>query len=420
MNQIRIKKLKTKKKSSKIKTQQKQQTPIKHIYFVNKCYYYIMYIYLETYLKKLGVQPDKAMKIIEQRNKTIVKKHNMSYKKFCNFTQKIKLPSIEPGLIKADVFFYNIYNTYIDKQLYSYNKFLINILNINYNLILRKNVLYNNVYKYSPEIAKKYLIETFNINEIEKYHFSEYYILRPTIASQGTDIIYVHNKEELNDAIEFYNTTKNYKNKEIYGNNVVASKFITDLLLFQGKKFHLRIYYIVSCINGVINSFALDDGEIITAKEQYDLEIPYTKDKHDSHFNSNEKDFYISTDFNTKNLGIEMNDKIYTKIYNEIKIICSSIFKIIINNYSNINILHPNQKNGFHLFGLDIFIKSDLTPVLIECNMSPSINADNQTHPDIFLKMICDWINEIILEPLFKYNDPMIARKHSTYIDIKS
>jgi len=105
MNQVRINKLKIKKKT---KTQH-QQKNVTHTYFINKCYYYIMYIYLEKYLKKLGVQPDKAMKTIEQRNKTIVKKHNISYKEFCNFTTKIKLPSIEPGLIKADVFFYNIY-----------------------------------------------------------------------------------------------------------------------------------------------------------------------------------------------------------------------------------------------------------------------------------------------------------------------
>jgi len=311
-----------------------------------------------------------------------------------------------------------IYNTYIDKQLYSYNKFLINILNINYDLILRKNVLYNNVYKYSPKIAKKYLIETFNINEIEKYHFPEYYILRPSKASQGTDIIYVHNKAEFNDAIEFYNTTKNYRNKEIYGNNVVASQFITDLLLFQGKKFHLRIYYIVSCINNTVNTFVLDNGSIYTAKEKYDLEIPFTKAKHDTHFNSTEKDFTIATDFNTENLGIEMNDKIYTKIYNEIKIICSSISKLIIKNKPIAGFLFDNQKNGFHIFGLDIFIKSDLTPILIECNFYPGFGTLTVNEQNKLSKYIYNWINEIILEPLFKYNDPMVARKHHTYIEI--
>ena len=407
------------KKRKNIKTQKHKKH---HTYFINICKYddvsQLNEKYLEQHLQKLGILPDKSMKVIEQRDKTIVKKNKVSYKEFCNLITKVKLPSIEPGLIKADIFFYNILNTYTDKRLYSYNKYLTNILNINYDLIFRKNVLYDNIYKFSPEIAKKYLIETFNINEIEKYQFPEYYILRPSISKRGHDILYIHNKDELNKAIKFYNTNTNYKGIKIYSSNVVASKFITDLLLFQGKKFHLRIYYMVSCINGIINSFVLDDGCIITAKEQYDLEIPYTKEKHDTHFKSTEKDYTITNDFNTTNLGIEMNKPIYSKIYNEIKIICSSMSKLIINSYSNTNILYPNQKNGFHIFGLDIFIKRDLTPVLIECNMHPGFSRYTEKRQNTFSKFIYNWINDTVLEPLFKYNDPMIARKHHTYIEV--
>ena len=87
--------------------------------------------------------------------------------------------------------------------------------------------------------------------------------------------------------IEYYKHNKNYKD-ELFNNNVIASPYITDLLLFRGRKFHLRMYYIISCINGVINSFLLDNGKITAAKEKFDLNIPFTKEKHDSHLKSTE------------------------------------------------------------------------------------------------------------------------------------
>ena len=416
-----IKKKRFLKKSKEIKTQKTKQ----HLYYINTCKYddvsQLNEKYLEQHLQKLGIFPDKAMKIIKQKDEEFAKKNKLLYTEFCvKFCNSIKnkIPSIPPGIIKADIFFYDVINFKLFTRVYNYNKFLSNILNINYNIILRKNILYDNIYKYSPKIAKKYFIETFNIDEVEKYQFPEYYILRPTIAAGGTDIIYIHNKEELNDAIEFYNTNINYKGKEIYGNNVSAAKFVTDLLLFQAKKFHLRIYYMVSCIKDIVNTFVLDNGDILTAKEKYDLKTPFTKEKHDTHFKSTEKDFTIADDFITENLGIEMNKEIYNKIFNEIKIVCSSISKLIIKSKSNSSFLFDNQKNGFHIFGLDIFIKSNLSPVLIECNMNPGFGTRTENGQNKLSKNIYSWINDTVLEPLFKYNDPMIARKHHTYIEV--
>lgn len=415
-----IKKKRFLKKSKEIKTQKKKQ----HLYYINTCKYddvsQLNHYYLEQHLQKLGILPDKSIKIIVRKDIEFARKNKISYKEFCiDFcNSKNKIPSIPPGIIKADIFFYDITKYKLSQRIYNYNKFLSNILNIDYDNILRKNIIYDNVYKYSPEIATKYLIETFNINNVKKYQFPEYYILRPTIAAGGTDIIYIHNKEELNDAIEFYNTNINYKGKEIYGNNVIAAKFVTDLLLFQGKKFHLRIYYMVSCIKGIVNTFVLDNGKILTAKEKYDLKTPFTKEKHDTHFKSTEKDFTIANDFTIENLGIEMNTEIYNKIYNEIKIVCSGISKLIIKSKSNSSFLFDNQKNGFHLFGLDIFIKSNLSPVLIECNMIPGFVTRTENGQNKLSKNIYNWINDTILEPLFKYNNPMIARKHNTYIEI--
>jgi hypothetical protein len=76
--------------------------------------------------------------------------------------------------------------------------------------------------------------------------------LRPNDSFGGADIKYVSNHKELNIAIEYYKKNRNYRGV-LYGNDVIASQYLSDLLLFRGRKMHLRMYYIVSCINGVIS-----------------------------------------------------------------------------------------------------------------------------------------------------------------------
>ena len=67
------------------------------------------------------------------------------------------------------------------------------------------------------------------------------------------------------------------------------------------------MYYLISCINEVVNSFLLKDGKILTAKEQFDMDKPFTKDKHDTHLKSTLKDYTILNDLNSDNLNISKN-----------------------------------------------------------------------------------------------------------------
>jgi len=416
---------KSKSKTRKNTRKNKYMHPyVKHNYFIVDCKYDNLDLdnkYLEKHLQKLGLQPDNVMVDIEMENKKLARQHGISYKDFCNQKKKVNLPSIKQN-IQADVFFYKIRtNMFLNKRFYKYEKFLLNILNLNYNQTIDKDVIYENIQKIDSELAQKYFIETFPINKFEKYNLPGNYILRPINSFGGVDILYINSKSELDNALAYYKKTKNYKGN-IYGNNVVSSEFITNLLTFKEKKFHLRMYYIISVINGVVNSFLCKEGEIFTAKDKYDLNKPFTKEIHDTHGTSTDNDYFFPKDFTNDNLGINIttkqNNKINNEIYKKCKIMCSGITKALNKEHQKSSFLYPNQKNGYQIFGLDILIRDNLEPILIECNDSPGFRTNYSSNNDKLSKIIYGWINEVVLEPLFKYNDSYRIRKHNTYIHI--
>ena len=429
------KKIKYSRKNTIINSKQTK----KHYYFITGCKVeklkYLDDTILENYLKKLKCITDKTIKELDNHDKKLAKKHSIKYEELCQYSNKIKPYEYDNQKIlkniKADLFFYNDKSKFLNKRLYPFNKYLLNVLNIDFANITDKDKLYNNISKIAPEEVNKYFIKTFYINELKNYIFPGWYILRPINSLYGLNIKYIYNRKELNEAIQFYNTTKNHIDK-IYGNEVIASSYITDLLLFRGKKMHLRMYYMISCLDGVISFFLLDNGKILTASEPFDMEHPFTKKKHDTHVESTGADFTIKRDFTTENIGIEINDKILDKIYKNCKYMCKLLSKMILNEISNgnhrnnskklkSNILFDHQQNGYHLCGLDVFITKDLQPVLIECNTNAigmsSLSPEFNIH---ISKMIYGWINAVILEPLLKYDRPMPmkAREHKTYIHL--
>lgn len=415
-----LEKYKTRKNINK-----KQHDSNKHSYFIVQCKYSnvsgLNNTYLEEHLAKLNVLPDKNFRKYESDVKKMIEKQHIQYKDFCELTKKAKLPTINYK-IHADVFIYHQGSMFLNKPFYNYPKFLLNMLDINYMKTINKAVIYKNVYKIDQKLAEHYFIETFQINELEKYNFMEYYILRPKDSFGGKDILYINNKINLYKAINFYKNKKNYRGL-IYGNNVIASKFITNLLLFNGKKFNLRMYYVVSLTNNVFNSFLLKYSDISVAKSLYHLKKPYTMDVHNTGHDTENDNYkierkYFPNDFTFLHLGIDIDENKVNTIYNKCKIICSCISKVLYNKSKKTSLLYSHQTNGYYLFGLDIMIRDNLEPILIECNKQPGMESYTENECNSFSKNYYQWINDTILEPLFKYNDPFKAREHPTYIHI--
>jgi hypothetical protein len=166
--------------------------------------------------------------------------------------------------------------------------------------------------------------------------------------------------------------------------------------------------------NDIVNSFLLKFTKILTAKEKCDMLDPFTVNKHDTHVNSTDDDYFYPKNFTSNNLGVDMDDFKMNTLWKHITKICQILARIFENNKAYL--LFSNVKNAYNLLGLDIMVRDDMTPVFIELNFDPCFNFYNIENEILFSKKIYGWINDTVLEPLLKYNDPMLARKHPTYL----
>ena len=388
----------------------------KHSYYTIECHYKnkgIIFYYLEKYLEKLGIVPDKSIDIILKKDMKFFKSIHKPFDTYCdNFKE---LPKFNKDIVKADVFLVQSYNPVVKKRFYNYKKYFANILN--YENIVKfsnKNDIVKEFKKISVRFYKQYIAKTFHISEINKFKFPKWYIIRPIYGALGKDVFYINNADELDSILYYYKINKNYK-KKLYSNNVIASEYITNPLLFNEKKFHLRAYFIVSLTNNILNTFLIKFGGIMIAKNKFNMDVPFDNETHTSSGRYTKNDYYFPFDFNTKNLGIDIDDSKIDIIWKHITNMCRILARIFENNKDTL--LLPNQENGYGLFAIDIIIRDNMVPVFIELNETPMIAANTMEKLDIVSRIIYKWINDTVLEPLFKYNDPMIARKHPTYIN---
>jgi len=425
---LKSKKTKIQKKSRKLDKERYQK---KYSFYIVRCNNRLDDNRLDDtilyrHLQSLGLVPDsKAMRYMEKQYNILASKNKLSMKQFCasfgnkNLRLRLEIPA---GLVSADVFFYNINTFMLDKPFYNYATFLSNTINIDYSM-LDKGMIYSNILKYNSRgnLNLNYFIEIFPLSSKKQFHFPGNYILRPIYAFGGSGILYVHNPNDLQKALKYYNTHKDIRNRIYSPQEITVSKFITNLLLFKGRKFHLRMYYMVAILEGEISCFLLDKGEIFTAEKSYNLDVPFSKGVHDTHYNSTDVDYFVPNDLTLENISSlkEKNsyrEDIFDTILNGVIKIAKGISNIVLglSNGKPNSLLFENQKNGYYIYGLDILVKDNLEPVLVECNKRPGFS--NKT--TYLSELIYGWLNEIILEPLFKHpgKATSYARKHKTYI----
>ena len=118
---------------------------------------------------------------------------------------------------------------------------------------------------YSSSANSFFLTSNTNWNDINKGHKEKkHYVLiaRPIEGLQGIDIIKVWNEDTLNKAKELL-----YNDK--YAQGVSLTEYITNPLLYNGKKMHLRAYMLMTLIKNEYNSYLLEVSEIFTATKKY-------------------------------------------------------------------------------------------------------------------------------------------------------
>lgn len=237
---------------------------------------------------------------------------------------------------------------------------LMNIISNAKSIITNKLNLYNEMKRISPGAIGMPISYTFTefmkLEHPDKMPLDKIYIAKPSgkMAFGGAGIIILDGPAK----IEMFK-----KMNSAHKQNFLINEYITNPLLFKGRKFHCRMTFIASSINGYYRTYLLPNGRIVTAKSQYKTADFDNTDIHDSHLKSTDADYNLPNSF-PANIKKQYVSITWPKI--------QEIFK----NVSRVLERHckpyPNAKNAYELFGADVMITDAFEPLLLEVNEHPS------------------------------------------------
>jgi hypothetical protein len=273
------------------------------------------------------------------------------------------------------------------------------------NVITDKAQLYMEMSKKCPEICKKYMAESWFLSDEKRVaEYSEaddgILIIKPlgVGAGGGEGIVYVTNKEEL---AEFTNAVKRRKQSKDKGKctkEYLISKYIRNPMLIEGKKFHLRMYFMV-CMrpNHKSDWFLFEEGKIITAELPYKDADYMNKKIHDTHFKSTKKNRLFPE---SRELGI--GDKEAKSIMQQMREVLRCAYDVYKPHIASTR----ESKYGFEVFGCDFMVTSDVGVKLLEINARHDygVNDVKKEAPEVYERFCTDfwdWVYKHAIEPVF-------------------
>jgi len=237
------------------------------------------------------------------------------------------------------------------------------------------------------------------------------YILRPSGLGffSGRDILRVSN------AFEFARAKKYYERNHIPLYNVIVSEYFDEPYLWDGRKFHLRLYMLVRADPAfrARDSWELwrdnnDDytrprGKILTAAKPYERGHYNDKDIHDTHAKSTNRALFFPThayaihpSSSDSKVRLDLRD-----IYAQLEDICATLAHQL-----ECAKLHPYKESqrAFDIFGLDVLIvhtsTRDPAVILIEVNDRVGYATIEDPITNIFFQDFYAWAYNRGVKPL--------------------
>lgn len=275
--------------------------------------------------------------------------------------------------------------------------------------VINKSRLYVTMVNMFPEFAKLHMAKTFAARhfDADKFFQSEddVAIVRHTGANTGFGVKVVTSQAEIQDfqrliLNQFHNDEAAVKAKM---GTMLVSRYITNPLLYQGRKFHLRMYAIHAVLmtkNGLRRKTGLcSHGEIITARAPYVKGDWTNAEIHNTHPVDGELIMY------PRDLIPELGQTRVTNMHRQMEEITEKI-------HNTLDSTHPphGMRNAYMLLELDImFIDDRDTAILIEVNPSSLLNydLDDQFADErrIISKSITDWLFANVFQDIFDFEN---------------
>jgi hypothetical protein len=276
----------------------------------------------------------------------------------------------------------------IPKKSYDIKCTLKNLLNDEKKRLVDKFQLYENMKNKYPAATEEYMAETRLLTGVENLKKGEILIAKPIVEGwAGKGIIRITNGKELEKA-------KLSLKKDP---SAIASKYITNLMLWEGRKMHFRMYLIVCSATATqpFKSELWTKGKILTAAKKYENKDFENNDIHDTHAHSTVRNLFYPDDLDvTKEIKKSLFDQM-----NKIIKYPASILRPFAKPY-------PESQYGYEVFGVDFLPTADNIVILLEINekvgFSPVETDDDSSGKYAqFTKEYYEWVYRTAISPVF-------------------
>lgn len=303
-----------------------------------------------------------------------------------------------------------------------------NRLEFNFNLADKK-YLYINMKKYYSAVGENvfdYLPLTFHIESVDDENgFSDFtkvfevfktkkmmnlWIVKPgENCNRGNGIFLCNNIEQIR------NELKNNPFPKTGDHTFVIQKYIEKPFLINRRKFDIRLYCLVTSINGIIQAYYYQDGYIRTSCKEYNPKILDNKFIHLTNDAVQKKsEDYGKYEYANKLSYSEFQryldnhrPKIYMNFFNDVvpkmkKIVKDTILAV----FKKLDF--RKRAHSFEVFGYDFLLDEHLKPWLIEVNTNPCLELSSGLLASIIPNMLENAFR-IAVDPLFP--QPVGARR---------
>ncbi|OUM70388.1 hypothetical protein PIROE2DRAFT_56863 [Piromyces sp. E2] len=246
--------------------------------------------------------------------------------------------------------------------------------------ITRKHLLYKN-YKIFRNLFPNdynYLPETYTNESLDEFKekFNDYtvskdnlWLIKPRNASYGKGIHFLRNASDVKE-------------------NEIVTRYISDPLLINGRKFDLRFHVLVTGHNP-LKVYIHSDGWAKVSSEYYDLDLNNLTNlyKHVTNLGLNMKN---KGKFNPEEfiLSLAKVKKYLQKTYNlNFSEVMEEVKDLVIKSLITMNHMELEKEkeygvssnNIFDLYGIDVIIDRKFKPWLVEININPSLGEEGLT-----------------------------------------
>ena len=269
----------------------------------------------------------------------------------------------------------------------------------------------------------KYYINYFFVNlskkigslqkmKIPKTHYigKNLWVLKRTNLNRGRQMKVLSNIDEIIKEI-------NLMFEEKKPNNLIIQKYIEDPLLYNGRKFDIRIWVLFTYIgkDSKYEIYVFKEGHLKACSDIFNIDSDnlfihltnYSVQKHNKNFSKveigNEISFQLfQQELNRQNSGKNFKKDIFPEI---IKIIGISAKAV----KNKINIM--DRKNCFEIFGYDFILDVNYQPFLLEINTNPGLEESSPLIKMLVPRMIDDAMR-LTIDKVFDSTDGNSQKKN--------